>query len=543
VTPSKESSSTPASWQPPEAAGTPLEAPQVLATLAPATPTARPPALFENRWARLLIPSFADFFFLAMLAWLFVGGPAGNGGSLLADADVGWHIRTGEWILDHKTVPYQDLFSFSKPGAPWYAWEWLADVVDGLLFRWAGLKGVVLASGLLLGVFATTLVRRMNSRGVHVLVGLMVALLGIGSASIHFLARPHVFTLLLVSVSVWMIESDRERPTWRIWLLLPLTVVWTNLHGGFLAVIAILGLTAVGTALEVWLGNGRTWRDALRYFQLAAGCALASLVNPYGWNLHLHVAEYLRSDWIRNAVQEFQSPVFRNQNMLQFEALMLTGLLVAASLIRRRQIVETLWIVFWAHMALASVRHVPIFVTVAAPIIAWEVGCWWTKWTAKSKKSSIIGILNQLAADSAAGFSRTSLLPWVVAAGLMGVGGIKWPQDFPSAVFPTKIVHDNLELIFSSRVFTTDQWGDYLIFTNPGQKVFMDGRSDFFGEEIGKDYLRITSGDWRWRELIAKYDFNLVLISTSDAIAQLLKQEPSWRVVVDDGKQILLVRR
>src|SRR3954470_11828816 len=101
--------------------------------------------LLATRWGRLLVPSLSDFLFVALLAWLFMSSGAHGWQSLLADADVGWHIRTGEIILDHHQVPHHDLYSFSKPGAPWYAWEWLTDIIDGLLFRWAGLKGIVLA--------------------------------------------------------------------------------------------------------------------------------------------------------------------------------------------------------------------------------------------------------------------------------------------------------------------------------------------------------------------------------------------------------------
>ena len=104
-------------------------------------------SVLSHRWGRLLVPSLADLLFIALIAWLFLSTGAHGWQSLLADADVGWHIRTGEYILDHHQVPHQDLYSFSKPGAPWYAWEWLTDVIDGLLFRWAGLKGVVLAAG------------------------------------------------------------------------------------------------------------------------------------------------------------------------------------------------------------------------------------------------------------------------------------------------------------------------------------------------------------------------------------------------------------
>ena len=269
--------------------------------------------VLASRWARVLIPSLSDLFFLAILVWLFMSSGAAGWQGLLADADVGWHIRTGEYILDHHAVPHVDLYSFSKPGAPWYAWEWLTDVIDGGLHRVAGLKGIVLLAAVLIALFALTLVRRMVSRDAHLFVALLVALLGVGGSSIHFLARPHLMTLLLLSISVWMIEEDRKRPSSRIWWLVPLTMVWTNLHGGFLALIVVLGLATVGSAIEALLGNGfgshGTIRDAVRYAKLTLACAAASLVNPYGWNLHRHVAEYLRSDWIRNVIQEFQSPV------------------------------------------------------------------------------------------------------------------------------------------------------------------------------------------------------------------------------------------
>lgn len=519
-----------------------------LQTLTTMTAAGRPAlprmeTILTRRWARVLIPSLSDLFFLAVLVWLFMSSGAAGWEGLLADADVGWHIRTGEYILNHHAVPHVDLYSFSKPDAPWYAWEWLTDVIDGGLHRIAGLKGIVLTAAVLIALFALTLVRRMVSRGVHMFVALAVALLGVGGASMHFLARPHLLTLLLLSISVWLIEEDRRRPSSRIWWLVPLAMVWTNLHGGFLALIAVLGLAAAGSAVEAWFGFTGTLRGAVRYAKLTLACAAASLVNPYGWNLHLHVVEYLRSDWIRNVVQEFQSPSFRSENMLQFEALLLIGLIVAGVQFRRWKIVEGLWIVFWAHMALGSVRHAPLFITVTAPIIASQLSDWWNYCTAHVKKGSLPHILNLMAADALNGFRRTSAWPLVAVAALALLGPpIKWPQDFPDFVFPTKIVRAHSDLILRSRVLTTDQWADYLIYVNPAQKVFMDGRSDFYGPEVGNDYLRLTSGAWDWRPLIDKYRFNLALLPVDSALAQILKLAPDWRVLEDDGKRILLAR-
>jgi hypothetical protein len=519
--------------------------PQTLAALR--APARSAESVLTARWARVFVPTLSDLFFLAILVWLFMSSGAAGWQGLLVDGDAGWHIRTGQYILDHHSVPHRDLYSFSKPGAPWYAWEWGSDVVFGWLERVAGLKGVVLFTGVVLAGFATSLIRRMVWRGVHLFVAVGVALLSVGAASIHFLARPHIFTLLFLSIAVWMVECDREKQSNRIWLLVPLTIVWTNLHGGFLALIALLGLCAVGTALEAWSAKeawgGLWWRRAARYLALGAACSVASLVNPYGYRLHTHMVAYLRSDWIRTVVQEFMSPSFRTENMLQFEALLMIGLIAAAGLVRRKSIVEAVWIVFFAHLALASVRHVPVYVTVVGPVVAYEVATWWKAWSRGAVKQSLPAIFNQLAADWAPAFRRTSIWPSAVVVGLALTGAaIHWPKDFPEIDFPTGIVHAHAAEILSARVLTTDQWADYLIYVDPRQKVFVDGRSDFYGPELGNPYLRLINGGPDWRDLVKKYDFNLVLLPKDLALVQLLETQPEWRITAQDDKRILLAR-
>jgi hypothetical protein len=502
--------------------------------------------VLANRWARFLIPSLSDLFFLAILVCLFMSSGGAGWQSLLVDGDVGWHIRTGEYILDHHSVPHHDLYSFSKPNAPWYAWEWLADLIDGLLDRIAGLKGVVLMAGVVIALFATTLIRRMVWRGVHLFVAVVVSLMCVGSAWMHLLARPHIFTLLLLSISVWMIEADREKPSVRVWWLVPLTAVWTNLHGGFLALIAVAGLTALGTAIEAHLGKGTgrpSWRVAARYAGLTAACFAASLLNPYGYRLHIHLAGYLSSDWIRSVVQEFHSPSFRNENMMQFEALLLAGLIIAGALFRRRRVVEGLWIVFFAHLSLGSARHVPVYVAVVGPVIAAGIADWWHTLTRSASQGSLTGIVNQMAADSLAGFRRTSVWPVMVVVGLALTGSsIPWPKDFPDQIFPTRMIHAHAAEILNARLLTTDQWADYLIYVNPRQKVFVDGRSDFYGPEVGTEYLHLISGQPDWEKALTKYDFDLALLPAELALSQLLKTRPDWRIVDSAAKSILLAR-
>lgn len=502
-----------------------MTSPQTLAAL---------PAPKARSLASPFIPSLSDLFFLALMVWLFIAGPYGWKG-LLTDADAGWHIRTGEYILDHHAVPRTDLYSFSKPGAPWFAWEWLSDVIDAALFRAAGLKGVVLVAGVLIALFATLLIRRMIWRNAHLFVAVIVALLAVGSSSVHFLARPHVFTFALLSIAMWMIEADLKQPTRWIWLLVPMTVLWTNLHGGFLTLIAVLGLTTIGSlAIAAWR----------RYTILTIACSIASVANPYGIRLHQHAIEYLRSDWIRRVVQEFQSPSFRNENMMQFEVLLVAGIIAAGFLIRERRWTEALWILFFGHMALQSVRHVPMFAIVAGPVIAEQISGWWRALSAGAGKTSPAGIINQMSADFVPGFRRTTFWPVAAVIALALIGRpMNWPADFPDQIFPVAMIHAHKSEIFAARTLTTDQWADYLIFLNPHYKVYVDGRSDFYGEQIGDEFLHLTSGQPGWQEIMRKYGFQLVLLPRGAALVELLKTQPDWRVADDDGKHILLARK
>jgi hypothetical protein len=542
------------------------------------------------RARRWLLPSLADCFFLSLLAWLFVAGSGWSG--LLADGDTGWHIRTGEFILDHQQLPARDLFSFSKAGEQWLAWEWLSDVLLAGLYRALGLKGVVLAAALAACASVTLVLRHALWRGANSFVALAACLMGAGASSIHYLARPHVFTLGLLAASLWILERDRRRPTPAVWLLIPISVLWVNVHGGFLALLVCLVVLAIGTALETLLGAAprsceetgqtvrktgknaysttqlrelpmsgigipactpvpsqlpqpRLWHRPRRYAILTAACGLATLLNPYGVRLHAHIAAYLRSDWIREAVHEFQSPRFRSEAAAQFEILLFAGLLVAGRLLARKQFADALLLVVWAHAALVSVRHIPVFVLVVIPPATEEGTLLWKRWAARRPAGSLAAILDKLAEDASAGFRRTSLMLGVALVLLvLPRWPLKWPRDFPAEKFPTGVIERYASRLRGARVFTSDQWGDYLIYRfYPQQRVFIDGRSDFYGPELGKLYLRLTYAQASFEEAVGRWGFELVLAPVEWPLVSLLRRDARWGLLEEDRLAALFERR
>src|SRR5947208_16954519 len=112
---------------------------------------------------KLFIPSLADVFFAVLLLSAFT--QASGLRSLLADGDTGWHIRTGELVLSSGHAPTVDHFSFTRPGAPWFAWEWGSDVIFATLYRWRGMSAVAIAAGAILALAATLWFVRMLRRG------------------------------------------------------------------------------------------------------------------------------------------------------------------------------------------------------------------------------------------------------------------------------------------------------------------------------------------------------------------------------------------
>ena len=104
-------------------------------------------------WLRWALPSFADLFFLVLLC-ILAFSPMSAG--LLRDADTGWHIRSGELILATHAVPRTDPFSYTRQGEPWYAWEWMYDIVIAAIHHVSGLNGVVLFTAAVISVHLRT---------------------------------------------------------------------------------------------------------------------------------------------------------------------------------------------------------------------------------------------------------------------------------------------------------------------------------------------------------------------------------------------------
>lgn len=450
------------------------------------------------------------------------------------DADAGVHVRIGDWVLANGRVPVVDLFGFSKPQGEWFAYEWLAGVLFSLANSAAGLKGLVLLSGAVLAAVPLTIAMHAAWRGASGLIVILATLVAANSLNIHFLARPHIFTLLFLAIAFWLIERDRRMlhhgaagADARVWLLVPLMALWSNLHGGFFIVAPLLVLLIAGCLAERRAGAGR--------YSLLLGLSMAATIaNPYGLDLHSHIIKYLQSQWVIRFVDEFKSPSFRSETMLCFMMLLFAALMAAGTLLRRGRYTEVLWIGFFSYCALTSVRHTTVFMVIVVPLVAEEWSHWWPQ------------------VRDFAPVDLRRLTPWPAAFVLLlaVVPSGTWPTEFPRDLLPIAMVERHAERLETARAFTTDQWADYLIYRNyrplegrTHQRVFMDARHNYFGEKIGNEFIQLTHALPGWRDIVDKYAFDAMLLPPDIGLTALLAERPEWKVLDRDAKAVLFVRQ
>ncbi len=502
------------------------------------------------------LPSLSDLAFLIpilVLLWCTTGV-----GWLLTDSDTGWHIRTGEWILENGRVPTADIFSFTRAGEPWFAWEWLSDVFMATVHRSGGLAGIVLVSLLLLGATSVCVYKSTVAESGQRLMAIVLTSLAMAASTIHWLARPHLITPLLAAIFCWVLNwVEKDKKPGLLLALPPLTILWVNLHGGFFVGTVLLITYGIGAAAEELVhGTGHNaWIRGQKYFLTAVACVVASFLNPYGYRLHVHVAQYLGASFYLQHVSEFQSIDFHSFTAAYFETLLVIAIAAAMWHLGSGRLVHVMLLLSWAHLALFSARNIPIFAVVTAPSIGLAMrewleragSLWPTQWMGK-----VAGNLEELETRLRTIANSDQRRRWhlapcfallVLALLLAHPGRVKALRaEFDRNRFPVDAagVLPQLNRDRAIRLYSSWQWGGYLIYRLwPSVNVFDDGRTDFYGPAFVEDGLRAWEVTPDWNNILARHGVNAALLPVDSALASVLRERSDWKPVYQDQIAVL----
>ncbi len=498
-----------------------------------------------DRFLRWALPTLGGLLVMAAYAFpLFM-----RGASLFAgDGDPGRHIRVGSYILETRSIPRVDLFSHTMQGEPFIPFEWLSEAIFAGFHMSAGLAGAAVLTALLFGGTVALVYLTMVRSGVSTFVAFLFAFVSMTLQAMHLHPRPHMFTTLLVAVFAFiLLEARRDRRTGRLLLLPPLMAVWANLHGGFLVGFILLFMFAA----DSWL----TWRgtrgeSSPRYAMWITGvlglCFLASLLTPAGLELWPHTTGYLKEDWLVDFTQEYMSPDFHDPLIKLFLVVLLLGTAVLA-LVRSRVDLLGLatWLLFTA-FALHSGRNIPLFAVLALP--------WLATWTiALADQDTRPGRALDRFMEWTRRLSRTeaTLTGWpIVAVGVVVLTAAALRPDrrevysFSSEVFPVAAVESLLEsdVELVGPVYNEFGWGGYLLYRAwPEIPVFIDGQTDFYGEELTQEYVRIRGLRPDWETLLDKHGVRWALIPVDAPLAQGLELHADWERVYSDSVAVAFV--
>ncbi len=520
-------------------------------------------------WARWAMPSAADLMFVG-IACALVFTPLSV--RLLDDAGIGWHIRAGQQMLAAHAVPRVDSFSSTMSGKPWFAWEWLFDVAVGWLDSAAGLNGVVWLAAVMIGLtFALTL-RTLVRRGTNLPVAVGLVLLAVAASMIHFLARPHVVSWLLTVAWFCVLDSKHDR---RAWALPALMVVWVNVHGGFLVGFVVLGIFFVGALCEWLQARGDRLEDIVQ--RIAAGrrswrllwvgmaCAVASLVNPYGWKLHEHVYSYLTNRFLMDHINEFQSPNFHGVAERCFLVLVLIAVVVLAAKIptqaakgaacmghpTRPRMTSVLIVLFAIYAGCYASRNIPIasllMVLVVGPMMR-LAGGERMHGSFASLRMTTRGFVERITAVELNQRGHIWAVVAAVVTLLIALNGgragssVVMDAHFDAKRMPVGAVAFLEKSGITGPVLSVDSWGGYLIYRlHPKMQVVLDDRHDLYGEAFLRDYLKMLHVEPGWKQFLREHPAECAVLPSEAALTTVLRGDREWRAVYDDEVAVVFV--
>jgi len=441
----------------------------------------------------------------------------------VGDPDIWWHLRTGEWILQHHAVPRVDPFSGPLAGSPWLAYSWLYELVVVKLFARLGLVGLVsYTSGMVLAITVALaqMVRRLQRDFFLVMLLAIVAIFSMGHL---YMPRPWLFSILFFILELDILMQARKTGRMRELLWLPVIfALWANVHIEFVDGLMVLGLAWAETAVARWgLGAETRVRPAWMGAALLAS-VLATLANPYGWRVYSVVFDYssrlATQGGALNRISELQAMPFRD--LSDFLVLLLALASAAALAWRRRfSLFETGLLALAAVLSFRSQRDVWAMAVAGAAILASTV--------AGSEKAAMR--LPKLAAALA-----------VLAAGLavlagfraMHVNNARLESELAKSL-PVRAVEAVQAKGYAGPLYNDYNWGGYLMWALR-MPVSIDGRAAFYGDPRIDRSLATWNAEPDWASDPALLSAGVVIGPVKAPLTQVLRMDPRFQLVYED---------
>lgn len=462
------------------------------------------------------------------------------------DTDTWWHLRSGETTFKDRAVLNEDIFSFTRNGDEWVNHSWGAQLILYGMYRLTGGGDDPAGTGTIGLAFYTAilatvsmyLIYRLSSGSVY--SRMFVIVLGAATAAVFWSPRPQMISFLFGAITLYILYRYRYNDVDRLWWLPALMVIWVNLHAGFaIGFIILLGFIAGEIIGRVFNAEAALSWPAIRKLGLViVACVVALSINPYGPRMIVYPFDTAGIQVLNLFIQEWRSPDFKNPQTWPFVVMLGLIIMFSGRSGAKLQWSELVLVAGTAALALWSARNISTFALVATPMLSRQVEAWLqSRGWAITPATDITQRQARL---------NVAILILMVFGALAQIGTTLAPasvEDIHEELLPTgatAYLQDNQP---PGPMFNEYNWGGYFIFALPEYPVFVDGRTDLYGDDILRDYFRAFLGAKEWRDTLDDYNINLVVIQESTALATLLREtSDTWNLVYEDDQAIIFTR-
>src|SRR5271169_741355 len=455
----------------------------------------------------------------------------------ILDLDIWWHLKVGDWILQHAAVPHTGILSRTAGSRPWVAYSWGYEVLMSRAYAWFGLLGVGLYGTLLtIGVaFASYWMLRRISGRFWVAYPLTVACCY--PFLFMIMPRPVFFSILLFCVVLALLfEASRTGKVETLYWLPLIFLLWANLHIQF-----IYGLFPVGLLLGVnvllWVFERVGKSPAFlaprslpvgKTALIFAACLLATCVGPYSYRLYGVVLEYSKAKSAYSLIVELQPLTFRAMNHY-VELLLCAAGFIAVGWQKRVDLFKLTLLTVAAVVAFRTMRDSWFLCTVAAACIA-DVVAGYGEREPPESVLEVIGVFATVA---------IALLLFARGADFTTLG----LDQAISRRFPVKAVNFLRQNPVPGPLYNTLDWGGFLMWYMPNYPVAIDGRNDLYGDEMDMLFIGTQRGGESYKQDPYLNEAGVVLIRRTDGLYYTLNQDPRFSLIYQDQVAAVLARR
>jgi len=453
--------------------------------------------------------------------------------SLLADPDIWWHMRTGEWILQNHQIPYSDPFSASTLGRPWVDYCWLFDVGAYSLVARFDLVGIIWFQTLMRVAVTAVLFGLVRSLTPHFWMGVVITGFATLGMAWNLQPRPGAFSVLFFVILLYaLVLAKRKSNTRWLWFLPALFVLWANIHVEFVTGLFVLAVCCLAPFLDHLIHTRPEPRGQLDLFQrqlwwVFVACFLATLVNPYGPRLWTTVFQYAADTKIYNVIIEFSAMQFRTINDWAVLALVMMACF-ALGRIRPFRPVWALLLAWAAWMGFRSLREAWLVAILSAVIITGSRA----EEDHASERNLDTGLSMRLAV------AATVLVILVGAANVWSLSSQRLfrqvAETFPAGA--VSYIHRNH---LQGPLLNELSWGGFLIYALPQIPPSMDGRTNVHTQDEILRALQVWNAEPGWENYPELQRANLIISNHEWPLVFRLRNDPRFRIVYEDRTSVL----